>query len=249
MTPFRSDELGRASEKFQSVITSIKELPKCELELQDLFDCLVHVQHELDPYFSVVKSAEKDPGGHPTHQCTASAGTQPSTNLASAKPVVAKRVKWECPPTFEASEFLNSLTKSAYQDPEVLRRPRNQWPPAKPARMHCSKDQFLELVHRWDKLGACRLIRADKKDFDEAVGIFCVAKDADHDRLIINPKTINSRMWTISDFTRELAPGCMLGLLIDWSPTRSFVFLQMIFPIFTILSGFPKNVAPGMPFG
>ncbi len=80
MTPFRSDELGRASEKFQSVITSIKELPKCELELQDLFDCLVHVQHELDPYSSVVKSAEKDPGGHPTHQCTASAGTQPSTN-------------------------------------------------------------------------------------------------------------------------------------------------------------------------
>ena len=79
--------------------------------------------------------------------------------------------------------------------------------------MHCSKDEFLELVHRWDKLGACRLIRADQKDFDEAVGIFCVAKDSSHDRLIINPKTINSRMWTISDYTRELAPGCLLGLL------------------------------------
>ena len=57
------------------------------------------------------------------------------------------------------------------------------------------------------------MIRADEKDFDEAVGIFCVAKDSSHDRLIINPKTINSRMWTISDYTRELAPGCLLGLL------------------------------------
>ena len=82
--------------------------------------------------------------------------------------------------------------------------------------MHCSKSEFLELVHRWDKLGACRLIRADEKDLDEAVGIFCVAKDSSHDRLIINPKTINSRMWTISDYTRELAPGCLLGLLRLW---------------------------------
>ncbi len=213
MAPFGSDELGRASDKFQSVIQTIKELPKCELESQDLYDCLVQVQQELDPYSSFSKTAKNDPGGFPTHLCSAGSGTSPSTNLASAKPVVAARVKWESPPTFEASEFLNSLTKAAYQDPEVLRRPVNQWPPAKPARMHCSKAEFLELVHRWDKLGACRLIRADQKDLDEAVGIFCVAKDSEFDRLIINPKTINSRMWTISDYTRELAPGCMLGLL------------------------------------
>ena len=38
-------------------------------------------------------------------------------------------------------------------------------------------------------------------------------KDPDFDRLIINPKVINSRMHSISDFTRSLAPGAMLGLL------------------------------------
>lgn len=56
-------------------------------------------------------------------------------------------------------------------------------------------------------------MKARDKDFDEAVGIFSVAKDQQYDRLIINPKTINSRMHTLSDSTRELAPGCMLGLL------------------------------------
>ena len=213
MAPFGGDELGRAHEKFQSVIQCIKELPKCDLELQDLFDCLLHVQQGLDPYSSLWKDVKKDGGDHPTHQCSGNLGAQPSSNLASAKPVVAARVKWESPPSFEASEFLNPLTRSAFEDPEVLRKPVSEWPLAKPAKMHCSKDQFLELVHRWDKLGACRLIKASQKDLAEAVGIFCVAKDADFDRLIINPKTINSRMWTISDYTRELTPGCMLGLL------------------------------------
>ena len=117
------------------------------------------------------------------------------------------------PANLRSCRVFKLTIKAAYQDPEVLRRPVNQWPPAKPARMHCSESEFLELVHRWDKLGACPLIRADEKDFDEAVGIFCVAKDSSHDRLIINPKTINSRMWTISDYTRELARGCLLGLL------------------------------------
>ena len=50
-------------------------------------------------------------------------------------------------------------------------------------------------------------------DWNEAVGIFCVPKDSQFDRLIINPKTINGRMDTITESTKELAPGSMLGLL------------------------------------
>lgn len=40
-----------------------------------------------------------------------------------------------------------------------------------------------------------------------------IFKDQSHDRLIINPKTINSRMASISDATKDLAPGAMLSLL------------------------------------
>ena len=42
---------------------------------------------------------------------------------------------------------------------------------------------------------------------------FAVGKDSTHDRLIINPQNINGRMWTISESTKSLAPGAMLGLL------------------------------------
>ena len=79
--------------------------------------------------------------------------------------------------------------------------------------MHISKSEFLKLVEKWDDLGACILVDADSVDWDEAVGIFCVPKDSQFDRLIINPKTINGRMDSITESTKELAPGNMLGLL------------------------------------
>ena len=63
MAPFGSDELGRASERFQSVIECIKELPKCKLELQDLFHCLVHVKEGFDSYSKYSNLASKDPQG------------------------------------------------------------------------------------------------------------------------------------------------------------------------------------------
>ena len=57
------------------------------------------------------------------------------------------------------------------------------------------------------------MIDSSSKDFDEAVGLFCVPKDDVHDRLIINPKTINGRMFSVSHATKDLAPGSMLSLL------------------------------------
>lgn len=57
------------------------------------------------------------------------------------------------------------------------------------------------------------LLPVESKDLEEAVGLFCVGKDASFDRLIINPTTINSRMHCISQSTKELAPGCLLTLL------------------------------------
>ena len=213
MEPFGCDELGRAGEKFKSIIQCIEELPKCELELQDLFDCLEHVHAGLDTYSSTHFNTRVVAQEIPTHQCFAKSEPATSADLSTSRPVVADRVKWESPPSFVADDFLNPLTKAAYRDPEVLRKPPNEWPSSRPARMHCTREEFLALVSRWDKLGACRLIRASEKDFSEAVGIFSVAKDQHYDRLIINPKTINGRMHTLSDSTRELAPGCMLGLL------------------------------------
>ena len=214
MSSFGADDLGRAGEKFQSIIHTLEELPQCR-RLQDLEACALHVHSSFNSYATHFGNKTKaDDGGDPNHCCAydpshAAANSQ----LAAAKPVQASRVKWDNPPSFDAAEFLGPVTKAAYQDPEVLRLDPSQWPPSKPGRMHCSRSEFLKLVERWDQLGACCLISVTEKDLDEACGIFCVPKDSSHDRLIINPKTINSRMTSVSEATKELAPGCMLTLL------------------------------------
>ena len=100
-----------------------------------------------------------------------------------------------------------------FKTPKLLRKPREDWPKSQPARMRTTRDEFLKLCTRWDELGACSLSPLKDKSFEEAVGIFCVAKDSTHDRLIVNPKTINSRMHSISRSTKDLAPGSMLTLL------------------------------------
>lgn len=213
MSSFTADDLGRSAEKFQSVITNLKELPKCKLRLQDLEVCLHEIHSFLDPYSSHFKmKPEQDP--NPEHQCDFSGmGRSQTVSIGSSKAVVSDRVKWENPPSFRAEDFLSGIVRAAYDDPEVMRKPPDEWQSVKPGRMHCSKDEFLKLVSRWDKLGACRLVPFTNQDPEELVGLFCVAKDSSFDRLIINPRVINARMDTVSDATKELAPGSMLSLL------------------------------------
>ena len=212
---FTGDELGRSFSKFQSVISVLKGLPRCHISVENLYDCLLQVHDSLNHYSSHFgKTSHQTTDEDQPHQCVFESGrVVPPAQSSGATAVQASRVKWENPPSFDPIDFLNPLMKCAYEDPECLRLTPESWPPSRGAKLHCSKTEFLKLVERWDSLGACSLMKSSDKDFDEAVGLFCVPKDSKHDRLIINPKTINSRMKSISESTKELAPGSMLGLL------------------------------------
>jgi hypothetical protein len=214
MAPFEGGELGRAAGKFQGLINSLKELPNTSLESQDLLELLTDMHNSFDPYSSHFANEKTQPSRSPAHPSEPDIGESTVTvNLPSAKPVIASRVKWKNPPSFEAADYLDPLVKEAFLDPEVLRTPISMWPPAKPAKMHITKSEMLKMISVWDALGACSICPLSEKDYTEAVGIFAVDKDLDYDRLIINPKTINSRMSSISYSTKELAPGSMLTLL------------------------------------
>ena len=211
---FGPDDLGRSGERFLSVINLIQSFPKCKLDVEVLEKSFMQVHEHLGPYRDRTEPfCSPSTVDVPNHTCDSVRGRTAKTTSVSAKPVIADRVKWSYPPSFDAQEFLNPVVRAAYNDPEVLRKPPSEWPPAHPARMHISKAEFLKLVDKWDALGACMLLDSSEVDWDEAVGIFCVPKDSQFDRLIINPKTINGRMDTITESTKELAPGCMLGLL------------------------------------
>ena len=214
MSDFQGTDLGRVSGKFGNLIGVLQELPFCSLGLEDLERLFCKVHADLDPYQSHFVSSQSS--HHPDQtSCASVTGCRISAaaSQTSAKPVHADRVKWENPPSFEARDFLEPLTRAAFDDPETLRKDPNEWPRAFPGKMHITREEMLKLIDRWDALGACRLIDAASKDYREAVGIFCVDKDEFYDRLIINPKTINSRMHSIAVSTKELAPGSMLGLL------------------------------------
>ena len=217
MSPFGTDDLGRPAEKFLSVIKALQtELPSCELGLQDLEECLMQVHGSLNPYSTHFGNSSKmqSTADDLNHRCVFEPSQLTSgSSLTGAKAVESARVKWENPPSFDPQQFLDPIVRSAYNDPEVLRMPPELWPKAQPAKMHCQPSEFLKLVERWDKLGACSLMKACDKDLSEAVGIFCVPKDSTYDRLIINPKTINSRMFGYSAATKDLSPGSMLTLL------------------------------------
>ena len=218
MPEFEGDGLGRAQEKFSNIIKHIQELPFSGFE--DLTKLAELVHDKFDPYrghfgraseFQNVAAAE--PPARPSG-ATSGPSIIPPPNPSGARPVVSDRVKWKNPPSFDAEPFLSDpLVRAAFVDPEVLRKDPCEWPPSRPPKLNCSKSELLKLASRWDELGACMLLPLEQKNFKEAVGLFCVGKDAQYDRLIINPVTINSRMHSISKSTKELAPGCMLGLL------------------------------------
>ena len=217
LTPrFEGRDLGRAQEKFSHIISLVQELPKCnDLSFVDLTEELMHVHRELNPYqahFAFPKDRSEQFVSN--HRCALDPAKISSQKIAGvSKPVQASRVKWENAPSFSAAEFLEPLTRAAFEDPEVLRLPKDKWENHKPGKVHCHKNELLKLIQLWDSLGACHLMDLDNKRFDEAVGLFCVPKDEIHDRLIINPKTINGRMASLSSSTKELAPGSMLALL------------------------------------
>ena len=211
MPSFQSEDLGRVTTKFRDVIKLIEELPHSvsthgPARFEDLSELLQQMHADFDHYSRstrVVSSYSFEGGDEAEEPAKVSFSAQlPNTG---ALPVIAERVKWNSPPSFQASEFLDDpLLKAAFDDPDVLRKPISMWPKSQSGRMHCSRDEFLKLAERWDELGACSLLPLKEKNFSEAVGIFCVPKDATHDRLIVNPKTINSRMFSLSNSTKDL---------------------------------------------
>lgn len=210
---FTGDDLGRTQEKFSGLIDHVMELPLRDLRLEDLQEFANSIMHDLDTYSSHFRR-QKTSRRVDRAETSDALGTVVMPSGLSTKPVVSDRVKWKSPPSFDATPFLDDLlVRAAFQDPEVLRKDSVSWPVSHPARVHCSRPELLDLATRWDQLGACMLIPAAQKDFSEAVGLFCVPKDRDFDRLIVNPTTINSRMHTVSKSTKELAPGCLLSLL------------------------------------
>ena len=131
----------------------------------------------------------------------------------ACKPVLAERVKWTLPPSFDPVPFLSDpVVKATYIEPDTLRAAPDEWPKLPAARVHADRHELLALAAKWDSFEALQLIPVGLVDEHEACGCFCIPKDSEFDRLILNPTVINSRTKPYANFTKSLAPGCLLTL-------------------------------------
>lgn len=130
MAPFGGDDLGPAASKFQGLIDSLQEPPCARLGLEDLYELLMQVQTELNPYEA--HFAQSVPERRPNHADGPRCGAV-TVDMPSAKPVVASRVKWQNPPSFAAADYIFGPPSQAFLEPEILKKPPNEWPPARPA--------------------------------------------------------------------------------------------------------------------
>lgn len=214
-------DLGRFGEKFGALQTAAEELPD-HLEV-DLEDILREINDSMCSYVKREKPHFADPSQHSEdHELCSHNPSEVSLPNVTNKPVIAKRIKWKHPPTFDPRPFLlDPIVAAVYEDPDSLRMPAHQWPNKSKARVHCQRGELLELVKIWDAHGSLALFPCSEVNPQETVGLFAVPKDENFDRLIINPTVLNSRMMPYSNFTRKLAPGVLLGLL-SLSPDESF---------------------------
>eukprot|EP00435_Cladocopium_sp_Y103_P011903 s2565_g3.t1 len=233
---FDASDLGRCADKFDRLLRACQELPD-SLQEVDLSLIIDEVSKGLDPYLkSQFGSSKHDHGpsrDYHSHDMTPADSCRPvietcskdslasdvsnvevHLDASSAKPVVADRIKWAHSPQFDPRPFLTDpVVARAFEDPETLRLPETLWIKRPVGKVHCSRKEVLKLASKWDSKGACRIFRCDECDHEEAVGIFAVAKDQDWDRLILNPVVINGRMKHYSNYTKSLAPGCLIGLV------------------------------------
>jgi len=224
--PISAQSLGRSGEKFNRLLHAAQELP-CVEEV-DLFKLVSEFASDFDSYTHKRHKGD-DPGLHRTTTASTMSSDEkfsemvspkenPSACLdlpsSSAKPVIADRIKWEHSPQFDPLPFFeDAIFRDAFIDPMRVRVPEENWPKIPRGKVHCSKTELLKLATKWDSKGACKVFRVDQIQWDECVGLFAVPKDESFDRLILNPRTVNSRMQSFSHYTRQLAPGSMFALV------------------------------------
>ena len=93
---FPASELGRASEKFQDVISMVEELPL--LGFEDLENLLQEIKLGLDPYSrQFCKGSSQKNDVEKAAQSHSFAGTEVRADLKGSRPVVADRIKWMYP--------------------------------------------------------------------------------------------------------------------------------------------------------
>ncbi|CAE7648076.1 unnamed protein product [Symbiodinium sp. CCMP2592] len=265
---FSASSLGRSAEKFDLLLRMVLELPQCDtrcpVDVDRMLTQFVSALHaDWDSYSrprapnapqtsasSQAAASEEAGGGAPESGALGSCALGPGL---SSKKVIADRIKWTLPPSFDPRPFLSDpAARMLYDDPNAFRLPASAWPRLPRAQVHCSRNELLKLAAKWDEHQALRLVPCDQVPFHETVGCFSVSKDSACDRFILNPVVANSRTHGLSHFTKLLAPGALLALAHLPSDRHMLRFncddLSEMYYTFLVSSKRAERNSLGIPF-
>ena len=194
-----SCDLGRSLDKFRTVGDDLAAL-----------NSQVHSFAEASTRSAHLPGSYKFGSGRIPEPAQFSQVQSTSAPKVGIRKVDSTRVKSDLGPSFGPPPYLDDgELRAAYLDPEVLRLPKDQWPALPRTKVHASAPEFLELLQKWDAVGALSLPLENSTDASERCGMFPVYKDEDFDRFM-NPTVVNSRTRSISRHTKCLAQGFLL---------------------------------------
>ena len=208
-------DLGRALDKLGQAETSLTLLTRASNFLEQVFDSSAGIaggfrSGEVADFRAHLEAADSS-GNLPDVDRTPEGGV---------RQVDASRIKWKYGPTFDPLPFLSDPhLKGIYLDPEINRTDESSWEPARKVKVHATKEELCRVFKLWDDVGHLKLLDLDDLlrrgllRTEELVGMFPVYKDANIDRLILNPTVRNGRSACSSHYTKLLGQGYMLTRL------------------------------------
>ena len=160
------------------------------------------IEHSKELPISDERTAGKQPRIDPADPHKA-----PLPDTLGYKRVVADRIKWQYSPTFDPVPYLSDpVVRAVFLQPNFLELSPELWPALPAAQVHADRSELLKLAAKWDAKQALRLIPVHEvADASLPVGVFSVPKSDTHDRLILNPTTVNARSASYSNFTKYVA--------------------------------------------
>ena len=114
-------------------------------------------------------------------------------------------------PSFNAEKFLTDpLLRAGLRDPRAFRKADVDWDKPRVARVQACREKQLELYRKWDSVDGLYLLSAEQSEYRYRCGLFAVYKNEEVDCQILNPIPENSRSFSVSEATLNLAHSSLL---------------------------------------
>lgn len=212
---FGPSNMGRTAAKVESLVFLLERLQRATEQV------VTNYEHR-----NTAQGVPRRPpqAGHQCGDPGEVVGKMPQGLPQLAKCVEPSRLSFpKDAPHFDPTKFFDEPHRSVYQDPiaEAEEPDFSKWEPPR-VRIHASKEQAMELIRFLDRHQRLRLVPEEKVRKRFLCGAFCLVKDEEKDRLILDARPPNMLETTLRDWSKTL--GAINAVLqIELLPEHNLV--------------------------